>query len=175
MINGPVKSPDIAWQEGNPGHFLGTLALEVSLPCADNPHENADLPRNVIILDIATDQPIPARQPEKERRRARRFHCDGLVEVNRIPSTGKREGKLKDLSQNGCQIETDRPFPVPSYVEVMIRIDGMRLRLTGTVKSSRKTRMGIEFDQISASGKNLLQEFIVELEKDHDSGAEPTA
>ena len=117
-------------------------------------------------MDIAqTDQPIPASQPEKERRRGRRFNCDGLVEVNRIPSTGKREGKLKDLSQHGCHIETDRPFPAPSYVEVMIRIDGMRLRLTGTVRSSRKTGMGIEFDQISASGKHLLQDFIVELEK----------
>lgn len=126
-------------------------------------------------LDIAdTNQTASAVTP-KERRRARRFHCDGLVEVNRLPSTGKREGKLKDLSQHGCHIEMDRPFPVPSYVEVMIRIDGMRLRLTGTVRGSRETGMGIEFDQISASGKRVLQEFIVELDKDHDSDEDPIA
>jgi hypothetical protein len=117
------------------------------------------------ILDsVNTDQPIASVHP-RDRRRVRRFICDGRVEINRIPSTGKRLGKLKDLSQHGCCIEIDKPFAVPSYVEVMIDTRATRLRLTGTVKSSREAGIGIEFDQISTTGRRLLQDLIHEMEQ----------
>jgi hypothetical protein len=120
-----------------------------------------------------TNEPISASGP-RERRKARRFACDGRVEVNRIPSTGKREGKLKDLSQHGCYIETDKPFAAPSYVEVMMYTKAMRLRLTGTVRTSRKSGMGIEFDQVSTGGRRLLQELILELDQNPDPPAPRT-
>jgi len=93
--------------------------------------------------------------------------------VNRIPSTGKRSGKLRDLSETGCFIELEQPFASPSYVEIMIQTPAMRLRLTGTVRRSRKTGMGIEFDQLSSGGKRLLQDLIQELE--HGPGRAGTA
>jgi hypothetical protein len=119
-------------------------------------------------LDIAkTDAPLPAVNP-RERRCARRFHCNGKVEVNRIPSTGKRQGTLKDLSQAGCCIELDQPFAAPSYVEVMIDTGSTRLRLTGTVKSCRNKSMGIEFAKVGSSARLLLQELIEYLEQHDD-------
>jgi hypothetical protein len=120
------------------------------------------------ILDTAkTEAPIVA-STAKERRSSRRFHCDGKVEVNRIPSNGKREGKLIDLSKAGCFIEMPQPFAAPSYVEVMIDTNTTRLRLTGTVKSSRKNGMGIEFAQVGASARRLLEDLIVELQQHED-------
>ena len=119
-------------------------------------------------LDIAkTDAPLPATKPS-DRRRARRFHCDGKVEVNRIPSTGKRQGTLRDLSHSGCCIELDEPFAAPSYLEVMIDTGSTRLRLTGTVKSCRKKAMGVEFAQVGSSARLLLQELIEYLESRDD-------
>ena len=119
-------------------------------------------------LDIAkTDAPLPATKPS-DRRRTRRFHCDGKVEVNRIPSTGKRQGTLRDLSHSGCCIELDEPFAAPSYLEVMIDTGSTRLRLTGTVKSCRKKAMGVEFAQVGSSARLLLQELIEYLESRDD-------
>ena len=116
-------------------------------------------------MDIAkTEAPPPATKPS-DRRRARRFHCNGKVEVNRIPSTGKREGTLKDLSHSGCCIELEQPFAAPSYVELMMDTPTARLRLTGTVKSSRKNGMGIQFAQVGASAKRLLEDLILDLER----------
>ena len=125
-------------------------------------------------MDIAkTEAPLAAVNP-RERRRSRRFHCNGKVEVNRIPSTGKRLGRLKDLSHSGCCIELDQPFAAPSYIEVMIDTGSTRLRLTGTVRSCRKGAMGIEFAHVGASARLLLQELIEYLEShdDPDSGRE---
>lgn len=101
----------------------------------------------------------------KERRSSQRFYCEGRVEVNRIPSNGKREGKLKDLSQTGCFVEMAQPFAAPSYVELMIDTKTTRLRLTGTVKSSRKEGMGILFAQIGSSAKSMLEDLILDLER----------
>lgn len=109
--------------------------------------------------------PAPAPGPQgRDRRRTSRFFCDGTIEVNRIPSTGKREGKLKDLSQAGCFIEMADPFAAPSYIEIVIDTGTSRMRLAGTVRTSRKNGMGIEFAKTGASGRMLLQDLIEELE-----------
>jgi hypothetical protein len=116
---------------------------------------------------LKTESPVVA-SPLKERRHARRFLCDGKVEVNRIPSNGKREGKLINLSNDGCFVEMEQPFAAPSYVEIMIDTRTTRMRLTGTVKSSLKTGMGIEFAQVGASARRLLEDLLVELQQRED-------
>lgn len=110
-----------------------------------------------------TPTPTPAPQG-RDRRRTSRFFCDGTVEVNRIPSTGKREGKLKDLSPAGCYIEMTDPFAAPSYIEIVIDTGTSRMRLAGTVRTCRKNGMGVEFAKAGASGRMLLQDLIEELE-----------
>jgi hypothetical protein len=124
---------------------------------------------------VKTEAPVAAATAVKERRSSRRFHCDGRVEVNRIPSNGKREGKLKDLSQHGCFIEMSQPFAAPSYVELMIDTPTARLRLTGTVKSSRKNGMGIQFAQIGSSAKRLLEDLMLDLERQEKTKPEPAS
>jgi hypothetical protein len=114
-------------------------------------------------LDIANTDGLAT--SGRERRKRRRFNCDGQVEVNRIPSTGRRSGKLLDLSETGCLIEIKNPFACPSYVEIMLHTPAMRLRLTGTVRRTLKSGMGIEFDQLSTGGKRLLRDLIMELEQ----------
>jgi PilZ domain len=124
---------------------------------------------------VKTEAPVAAATAAKERRSSRRFHCDGRVEVNRIPSNGKREGKLKDLSQHGCFIEMAQPFAAPSYVELMIDTPTARLRLTGTVKSSRKNGIGIQFAQIGSSAKRLLEDLISDLERHEKANPSQTS
>ena len=150
------------------------MLTEVLILKADKTHGSRRLRQKVMDLDTPkTDASLPATKPS-DRRRARRFHCNGKVEVNRIPSTGKRQGTLKDLSHSGCCIELEQPFAAPSYLEVMIDTGSTRLRLTGTVRSSRKKAMGIEFAQVGASARLLLQELIEYLEShdDPNSGRE---
>jgi hypothetical protein len=118
-------------------------------------------------LDTAKSEAPVAANTLKERR----FHCDGKVEVNRIPSNGKREGKLIDLSKSGCSIEMAQPFAAPSYVEIMIDTSATRLRLTGTVKNSQKTGMSIEFAQVGTGAKRLLDDLLAELQQSEDKPA----
>jgi len=103
----------------------------------------------------------------RERRRTARYGCEGDVEVCRVPSTGMRTGKLRNLSLGGCYIELALPYASPTYVEVMMRVHGESFRVTGTVRKTHKTAIGVEFDKLSSGARHLLQELIAEL---HRSG-----
>ncbi len=107
-------------------------------------------------------------QPETagtDRRRAPRYDCEGRAEVARIPSIGTRKGKLGNLSEAGCFIETDNPFSAGTYVEVTLQLETVSLRMAGSVKNIRKTGMGIAFHCLSDRAVRLLQDLVHELKR----------
>jgi hypothetical protein len=70
-----------------------------------------------------------------ERRRHRRFPCEGFAEVVAFRVKGLFRGRLKDISESGCFIETRAHLNLPRLAEVEIRFTalGTKLAVLGRV------------------------------------------
>ena len=65
-------------------------------------------------------------------------------------------GKLRDVSLEGCFVETVVPFPVSSQVRLVLMLFGRRVRAEGEVRSSDPRRgMGIRFQPLK--GEELVK------------------
>lgn len=73
-------------------------------------------------------------QVGSERRRHRRFPCEGFAEVVAIRASVVFRGKLKDISQSGCYIETRAHLNLPRLAEVEVRFTAFGRKLTALAK-----------------------------------------
>ena len=64
-----------------------------------------------------------------ERRRHRRFPCEGFAEVVSSRPSVIFRGKLKDISQSGCFIETRARLNLSRFAEVEVRLAAFGKRL----------------------------------------------
>jgi hypothetical protein len=83
-----------------------------------------------------------------ERRRHRRFPVEGFAEVIAFRAKGLFRGRLKDISESGCFIETRAHLNLPRLAEVEIRITapGIKLSVLGRVMDVRPGKgAGFEF------------------------------
>ena len=104
-------------------------------------------------------------RPDKERRRNPRFNCGGYVEINWLPSNGIYvPGKVRDLSLQGCCIDTKVPLDPGKRAEIVVRVKTDSFRAVGEVRVIRgDSGAGIEFVRLSAGGKGLLEDLVAEL------------
>lgn len=110
-------------------------------------------------------------KPEKlvlqddDRRRSPRFSCGGLAKIICLPSDGiYLAGKIRDLSLNGCGIETVTPLECGTRAEILVQVSDASFRAIGQVKATRGPGgIGMEFIQLSAGGQDMLVELLREL------------
>lgn len=100
-----------------------------------------------------------------DRRRSPRVSCAGLARIISLPSEGLcLPGKVRDLSLGGCGIETVSPLEGGTRAEILLRVNASSFRAVGRVRVVRvPSLIGVEFLQLSASGKDMLAELIREL------------
>jgi hypothetical protein len=100
-----------------------------------------------------------------DRRRSPRFGCDGLAKILCLPSDGVYlAGKIRDLSLNGCGIETVSPLESGARAEILVQVSDTSFRAIGQVKAVRGPGgIGMEFIQLSAGGQDMLVELLREL------------
>ncbi len=94
--------------------------------------------------------PTPSKEtrpwPEEERRLHPRYHCDGVVYMNRPGDTFKSAAKVTDLSLGGCYAETMSPLPVGTELELMLRVNQLEANARGVVRTAHlHMGNGIEF------------------------------
>ena len=101
----------------------------------------------------------------EDRRRSPRFSCSGPARIISLPSEGVLvSGRLRDLSLNGCGIETDSPLECGARAEILVRVNASSFRAVGQVRAIRVPfRIGLEFIRLSAGGQGILAELIREL------------
>ena len=102
---------------------------------------------------------------EKDRRRSPRFLCGGHAMIASLPSEGMlASGKLSDLSLSGCGIRTAMQLEHGARAEIVIRVNASSFRALTQVRAIRESfGIGVEFLQLSSSGKNMLDELLHEL------------
>lgn len=119
-------------------------------------HGNKKHPRDTAHTKSATR--------EAERRSADRHSFTASAEVVELGSGARFSTRTTDLGPGGCFVDTMVPFPVGAHVKVAVRKDQTQFDTKGTVVYSQHgLGMGIAFDELDASQRAALDDWLLEL------------
>jgi PilZ domain len=122
-------------------------------------------------MEMKTEERVVSTKPAesgRERRTSERFPCGGAVELLRLPPAPRQtiRGKIHNLSQGGCYVQTESPLEVGWRLAVVMNLKELELRLIAEVRSAKsdpKCWAGLEFVGITAEGfaklKALIEKF----------------
>ncbi len=103
----------------------------------------------------------------RERRRNRRYPCDGSAEIYSSENQTRVWATLTDLSRSGCYLEIHTTFPVDTVLNLALEVRGIRLEVKGVVRVSYPfLGMGMAFAEVSATNQARLDELLLLLASD---------
>ena len=102
-----------------------------------------------------------------ERRRSTRYNCVGVVEILRIQKTPGEfvTGKIRNLSLEGCCIETQAPLERGPQLAVILQVNTLRVRVIAEIRSVEvdgRYSAGLEFVGMTVLVLRNLQGLIAE-------------
>lgn len=103
-----------------------------------------------------------------ERRVTPRLAVDTRAVLYLIDLAARFEGRIVNLSLDGCCIRTDQRFPLGIFrrVETEFRLDGLPFRLAGVTQAIHDPHhVGIRFLDLSRRKRDQLSELIAEIEE----------
>jgi hypothetical protein len=123
-----------------------------------------------IVERLVDAQPIATEWApgDDERRRSARYNCVGVAEILRIQK-GPGEfvtGKIRNLSLEGCYIETQSPLEQGPQLAVMLQVNTLRVRVIAEIRSVKVDghfSAGLEFVGMTVPGLRSLQGLIAEF------------
>jgi len=96
-----------------------------------------------------------------DRRNLSRHACCLGAEVYRPHSRAATRCTLIDISPGGCYLETTETFPSGTALEIVVRTEGLRLRILGKVLGTHPGfGMGVEFSLRTDEHKRQVQQLI---------------
>ena len=101
-----------------------------------------------------------------DRRERPRHQVDTSAVIFMIKGGVRFNGRILDLSLNGCRIRTDEPFPVGIYsrVEVLFHLNGLPFRIAGVIQAIHdRNQVGIRFLDMSTRNRMQVEELIEEI------------
>jgi CheY-like chemotaxis protein len=114
-------------------------------------------------LDAQGDQEAGSRLRSEvyNRRGQTRYACRLGAEVYQTGSSVRNYCHLSDLSPGGCYLEMPLAFPAGTPVEITVRTQDMKLRLSGEVKASHPGYgMGVSFKMNTKDERRGVQQLI---------------
>jgi len=101
------------------------------------------------------------RSEPNNRRGQARYACRLSAEVYQQGSSVRNYCHLSDLSPGGCYLEMPLAFPAGTPVEITVRTQEMKLRLSGEVKASHPGYgMGVSFKLNTKDDRHGVQQLI---------------
>lgn len=127
--------------------------------------------RRMDVLTMADEVETPAdltnapqSAGDRERRLYRRYPCEGTAEVFVIGKGLRFKGRILDLSEGGCYLQTAHQLERGTHLELIFEVNRMRLRVSGGIRVVRlHSGIGIAFNHMSARRKALIQDLIEDL------------
>lgn len=106
-----------------------------------------------------------------DKRRYRRLRAEMQVELSVLHATpemtGKLEGMIRNLSENGAYVPTPSPLPAGTIVSLAFRLaekEGAWIRAVGVVRWVEETRasrgMGVQFLQVTTEDRSQLRDYV---------------
>jgi len=102
----------------------------------------------------------------KECRDSPRYRCSGTAEIAEPGSAVKHSGQLRDLSLTGCRILSTSlaGLAVSAPVEVLLDIDGLKLRLPArVVRIGKQEGTALRFGHLSPRNADLIHQVSKEV------------
>jgi c-di-GMP-binding flagellar brake protein YcgR len=129
-------------------------------------HAVEDRPVRPIAAAVSEERPA-AGPRDRERRAQPRLEVDTSAAICLIHTGSRLNGRILDLSLDGCRIRTDAPFQVGIYtrIEVEFRLQGTPFRVGGVLQAIHEKRAaGIRFLDVSERKRGQLEQLIGDLE-----------
>src|SRR5215831_10862464 len=105
----------------------------------------------------------PTPQTAADRRANPRYAFHAIAEVTAIDSGAKSKTRVRDLSQQGCYLDTDNPLPLGTAANVRMTKDGKSLEVQGRVVYNQPGRgMGLMFTAVKPEHGGTLDVWINE-------------
>jgi len=103
----------------------------------------------------------------RERRARVRHTVDSTAAIILVNGGRRFNGRIQDVSLDGCRICSDHPFLPGVYikVETEFRLVGSTFQLDGVVQMIRDRLVGIRFLDLGELQRKQLAELIVEIER----------
>ena len=100
-------------------------------------------------------------KPDKDNRRQTRYACRLGAEVYQRGSSVRNYCHLSDLSPGGCYLEMSLAFPAGTAVEIIVRTQEMKLKVSGEVRTSHPGYgMGVSFLLSTRDERDGVQQLI---------------
>lgn len=101
---------------------------------------------------------------EGERRRYKRYNCNGTACVRESNQEFGVEGRVLDISFSGCYVEMMSPMRVGTPIRLDIKLNRYLLKLPAIVRVSQVNMgMGVEFSDPPPSEREKLDQVLAEL------------
>jgi hypothetical protein len=106
----------------------------------------------------------PPSLPASERRASLRYKCEGSAEFRTEGVEMRTWARVTDISRNGCYVEMQATSPLHSAVNLMVEVDGIRVRAKGEVKTCYPLLgMGIAFGEMGEQDAAQLGKLLSRL------------
>jgi PilZ domain-containing protein len=107
-----------------------------------------------------------------EKRRTRRYRCDGTAELVPIDSQIRTWATFKDISMHGCYLEMAGYHPVGTVLNLTLQASGFRIQAEGVVRVSYPgVGMGIAFQRVSEEDRKVLKDLLQTISQPTTSSA----
>jgi hypothetical protein len=99
--------------------------------------------------------------PRPEKRRTPRYKCKGSARIHASDKEVSTWATFTDISLHGCYIETPAPFSVGTYIGLKLELDGLRVEVSGEVRTSFPgVGMGVFFTCMSDPDRARLSTLV---------------
>jgi hypothetical protein len=165
----------VIWMEQE----TGTLGLEgvegASLLFGDHLPASAGTDAEVdTYSEAAASSTHGAERREGERRRYKRYNCNGTASVRETNREFGSDGRVLDISMCGCYVEMMSPMRVGTPVHLDVKLSSLVLNLPAIVRMSQANMgMGVEFADIPPGEREKLAQVIAELSGEPGATAPP--
>ena len=158
----PARVPEVAPFSNKSGSSESGRVAGDETPTVDGP---------VSSLDVAIAPTAPA--SPMDRRSHRRHAVDTSAKLLLLNTGICMPGRILNLSQGGCRLETEERFTVGIYVRVETEfyLHGLPFRLAGVSQAVLdKNAVGVRFLDMSERKRSQLTELIAEIDEAEDAG-----
>lgn len=103
-----------------------------------------------------------------ERPRARRYPFAASIDLVDMESEREIREQTTDLSEFGCQVHLQKPFPAGTKVRLRILHRGAIFAALGHIANVGKSSMGVMFTQIEQKDQAVLEKWLAEVRHQHE-------
>ena len=99
---------------------------------------------------------------EQDRRRSPRYPFVGAIEMREGTSEDKRTARVKELSLNGCYVDTENPYPIGASLAIKLFTDTEFFEARASVVYSKPDQgMGLMFRETKPYYLMVLRKWLL--------------